>query len=142
MAKLSVKKLKEYKETKENGFIIDLYKVLHPFSFGDEYPQFTKTVYTNETEDKSIKIYLTVSFFKYYDKRTEYRIKASEFVFDKDSDWGMGGTGKFAKTYHKEDGGRFSFKYLKEMCNKFDMADIEKQILKDYEDYKNNKVVA
>jgi len=142
MAKLTQKKFLEYKEAKENGFIINLYKVLHRFSFGDEYPQFQKTVYTNEGEEKTSRIYLTVSFFKYYDRQTEYRIQASEFVFNKDAVYGMGGTGKFEKTYHTEVGGRFSFKYLKEMCNKFDMADIEKQILKDYEDYKNNKVVA
>ena len=142
MAKLTKKKFLDYKNAMENGFLVNLYRVLHPFAYGDEYPQFTKKVYTKEERNETRNIYIEISFFKFNSGRSEYRIKAQEWSFNKELKYGVSGTGYFEKTYHKEDGGRFSFKHLKELCHMYKADEIKETVLKDYEDYKIKKGVA
>ena len=142
MAKLTKKKFLDYKNAKENGFIVNLHKLIYQFAYGDEYPKFQQSIYTEENEDETIKIYIEISFFKFNSGRSEYRIKAQEWSFNKELKYGVSGTGYFEKTYHKEDGGRFSFKHLKELCHMYKADEIKETVLKDYEDYKIKKGVA
>jgi len=135
MSKMTEKKFNEYKIINENGFKIDLNKLMYQFSHGDEYPQMRQIISSSDTN----KIVLTVSFFKFYDGSGEYTIRAEEYKINKETSFMVGGTDYFNKTYYEEktiNGVRFSLKKIKELCNKFNMQDLKVNILNDYETYK------
>jgi hypothetical protein len=144
MAKITEKKFNEYKEINKNGgvngFKINLYSILYQFAHGDEYPKFSNLI----LDDDKIQIVASVTFFKYYRGNGEYVIKVNEYKKSKDKDnkFMITGTGYFEKEYLKIEtlkGENFSFKTLKDLCNKFDIEELKTQALKDYDAYKNNK---
>ena len=146
MSKLTEKKFNEYKEINKsggvNGFKIDLHKILYQFTHGDEYPQFKQVLFN----DDNIQLILKVSYFKFYGGSAEYTIEINEFKKSKDSIYMSGGSLCYNKTLFKaeEEKSRFSFKYLLELCNKYNIDELKKDSLKNYNDYKlknNLKVV-
>jgi hypothetical protein len=139
MSKMTEKKFNEYKIINENGFKIDLNKLMYQFAHGDEYPQMRQII----SNDNITKIVLTVSFFKFYDGSGEYTIKAEEYKINKETSFMVGGTGYFNKTYFEEKtikGTRFNLNKIKELCNKFNMLDLKANILNDYAMYKGYAV--
>jgi len=136
MSKLTQVKFNEYKAVNENGFKVDLGKIMHQFAHGDEYPQLRQMIYN----DDNTQIIITVSFFKYYNSNASYTIIAEQFAKSKDGNIFMiGGTGYYNKELFKEEikaPARFNFKHLKELCNTIDIEDIKAEILTEYEKYK------
>ena len=135
MAKLTKKKYLEYKAININGLTVNICRLLHQYAFGDEYPQFNIILLNNE----NIQLDFTVSYFKFYDGRGEYRIKVAEYEQSEGSKILTSTSDRnFQKTYFTETtlkGVRFSFKRLKEICQGLDLCELKTQILYDYSVY-------
>jgi hypothetical protein len=126
MAKISVKKLKEYQEFESNGFKIHIGSLLIGYS---DYPQ----IFQNIFDKDNIGVDITISYYKGY-KAGRFRIVAEEYI--KQGNLRMSGTGYFSKTYYHKEAERYSFKDLKALCNHFKIEDFKKEILTDYENWK------
>jgi hypothetical protein len=134
MAKISKKKFDEYKAVNENGFKVNLGSILHQFAFGDEYPK----LYIIVKETDTLLLTIDITFFKYHGGESEHKIEGIER--EKSTNMLIGGTGYFKKNYFVErnkKGQRFSFKYLKELCYQFNIEELKREVLHDYEEKKN-----
>ena len=121
-------KIREYLKNNENGFKVNLQKLIYPFAHGDEYPQFQKVIFDSEEKQ----VILKVRYFKFYGGSAEYTIEANEFQKNHNSNMMIGGSGYFNKTIYKEEQqkGRFNFNHLKELCNTVNestIAEVQKE---------------
>ena len=136
MARLTKKKYLEYKAININGLTVNIGRLLHQYAYGDEYPQFNIILLENE----KIQLDFTISYFKFYDGRGEYRIKVAEYKKSEGSKILTSTSDRnFQKTYFTETtlkGVRFSFKRLKEICQGLDFKELKTTILNDYEAFK------
>jgi len=135
MAKLTTEKIKKYREINENGFKINISSLIYQFAHGDEYPKFEKEVY----KDNKTVLKIEISFFKFYDKSSEYRIKVIEYR--KENGFLICGLGTFEKFILKEENEKhkFNFNYLKGLCNKIDKKN-ELEILEEYKLFYQKKI--
>jgi 23S rRNA pseudoU1915 N3-methylase RlmH len=126
--KVTREKLKEYAKINENGFKVDLYSMANHISHGDEYPKMQKVIVNNDEKQ----VLINVTYFKFYGGSGEYKIEVNEYEKRKDSNFMIGGSGKYNKKIFKEENNRFNFSYLKSLCHKIDEATAN-NILSDYQ---------